>query len=193
MTRAPIEACDQQTAQVFPDKLEHNPSWFEVSDRYQQRQVIDFCVPANPYFPPDSLKQDLLQRLDHILKFYPDLASVHEQRLSELTGLDPENLVACNGSTELITLICQRIAKAPFVTTIPTFGRWTDLPLSEGKEVAFVQRCEEREFRLSVDDIVEFTQARGGRSLIVCNPNNPTGQAFSISEVRDLFAGESAS
>ncbi|WP_182084388.1 histidinol-phosphate transaminase [Aureimonas sp. ME7] len=149
------------------------------------RDLLDFCVPVNPYFPPPELLDEIRDALPDLVKYYPDYAETHQAHLAEWTGMPSANIVAANGSTELITLLC-RNAAAPFVTPIPTFGRWTDLPRENGLSVSFLERRREAGFTLNVAEIIDQVIMTGARTLVVCNPDNPTGTVLSAPEIETL-------
>jgi threonine-phosphate decarboxylase len=58
--------------------------------------------------------------------------------------------------------------------------------MQNGVPLHTLQRHKEREFRLSVDEIVAATLAARARTLVLCNPNNPTGACLSFEEVRQV-------
>ena len=168
------------------DVKAHNPSFFAVREEVgQQGEILDFCVPVNPYFPPPELLDRIRDNLTDILKYYPDQGRVHEDALASFTGVPAENIVAANGSTELITLLC-RSAEGPMMTTVPTFGRWTDLPVDFGKEIIFLQRQREDGFRLDAQRVIERARETCVRTVVICNPDNPTGAHFTSADIRRL-------
>lgn len=173
-----------ETIESLFDKPSHNPSFGEVS-RAVPRQIVDFCVPVNPYFPPPEMQAMIEENLPAILKYYPDYAGVHQQNIADLTGLPAENIVVANGSTEIITLLC-RDAEAPLMTSVPTFGRWTDLPGDYQRPVVFLQRHRDNDFALTPEDIVRHVRQAGARTLVISNPNNPTGALLRPDEVQAL-------
>jgi hypothetical protein len=64
------------------ERTSHNPSWRSVQAAVgAQRELIDFCVPVNPYFPPPELLQEITDHLPQILKYYPDDALVHQRAI----------------------------------------------------------------------------------------------------------------
>lgn len=164
----------------------HNPSYFAVknSDAYSG-ELLDFCIPVNLHFPPTSLVEMIRDDLGEILRYYPDYAEVHQQHIGEMTGLAPETIVPCNGSTEIITRLCQE-AEGLIVTSVPTFSRWTDLPLELRVPLHTILRTREKEFRLEVDEIVKQVRDVGAQTLIISNPNNPTGAWLTLDEVKAL-------
>ena len=161
----------------------HNPSINAVRDAVRHADgIVDFCVPVNPYFPPDALLQRLTQRLPDLLRHYPDYAPVHERHIASFTGVPAANVVACNGSTEIITALC-RTARGPITTTVPTFGRWTDLPAEWGTPLHTVAHRRERHWQIDVDELIEAVRRTRSTFLVLCNPNNPTGACIHYSDI----------
>lgn len=176
---------NDEVANLF-NARSHNPSYFAVkqSDAYKG-ELLDFCIPVNLHFPPAALVEMIRNDLGEILRYYPDYAEVHQQHIGEMTGLAPETLVPCNGSTEIITLLCQE-AEGPVVTSVPTFSRWTDLPLELHIPLHTILRKRENAFRLEVDEIVRRVRETRARTLVISNPNNPTGAWLTLDEVKAL-------
>lgn len=164
----------------------HNPSYFAVKESTDYKgELLDFCIPVNLHFPPAELIQMIRNDLGEILRYYPDYAEVHQRHISEMTGVAPEAIVACNGSTEIITLLCQE-ARGPIVTSVPTFSRWTDVPEELQVPLYTIQRKRENAFRLDVDEVVKRVRDVGARMLVISNPNNPTGAWLSLGEIKAL-------
>jgi histidinol-phosphate/aromatic aminotransferase/cobyric acid decarboxylase-like protein len=168
------------------DVRSHNPSFFAVKESAAYAgELLDFCIPVNLHFPPAELVELIRADLCEILRYYPDYAEAHQRHIGEMTGLAPETLVPCNGSTEIITQLCQR-AEGPVVTSVPTFSRWTDLPLELHVPLHTILRRRERAFRLEVGEIVRRVREVGARTLVISNPNNPTGAWLTLEEVREM-------
>jgi len=176
---------NEEVANLF-NVRSHNPSFFAVKDsKAYQGELLDFCIPVNLHFPPPELSQMIRNDLGEILRYYPDYAEVHERHIGELTDLPPETIVAANGSTEIITLLCQQ-AKGAIVTSVPTFSRWTDLPEELQVPLYPILRKREHGFRLEVDEIVRRVKDVGARTLVISNPNNPTGAWLTLEEIKRL-------
>src|SRR5258705_1075741 len=164
----------------------HNPSFFAVKDSVAYKgELIDFCIPVNLHFPPPALVEMIHEHLGEILRYYPDYAGIHQQHIAEMTGLAPETIVPSNGSTEIITMLC-REAQGPIVTSVPTFSRWTGLPEELHVPLYTIARRRENEFRLEVDEIVSRVREVGARTLVISNPNNPTGAWLTLAEIKTL-------
>lgn len=176
---------NNEVAQLF-NVRSHNPSFFAVKESVAfQGELLDFCIPVNLHFPPTALVNMIHDQLNDILRYYPDYADVHQQHIAEMTGLAPETIVPCNGSTEIITTLCQQ-ARDPIVTSIPTFSRWTDLPEELHVPLYTITRRRENSFRLEVDEIVRRVREVKAQTLVISNPNNPTGSWLMLDEVKAL-------
>ena len=155
----------------------HSPSFFELSRRMGEhgRQLVDFCIPCNPYFPTPEMFAELSANLEMMLKFYPSGADTIAAQLARVLGLNPATIAMANGSTELITWMDHLWFAESVAIPIPTFGRWTDQPMETGKRVDMYPLREIDFFQLNVDDYVRFIRSRGSRVAVLCNPNNPDG------------------
>ncbi|MBP2473284.1 histidinol-phosphate/aromatic aminotransferase/cobyric acid decarboxylase-like protein [Crossiella equi] len=139
------------------------------------RELVDFCIPCNPYFPTPAMFGELAGNIERILKYYPSDAGTITAQLARVLGLNPATVAMANGSTELITWIDRLLVHESVAVPIPTFGRWTDQPLETGKRLDMFLLQEAEKFALDVDAYLRFIHARGSRVAVLCNPNNPDG------------------
>ena len=154
----------------------HSASIFDLSRSMGEGvQIVDFCIPCNPYFPTPEMFDELSRELKNILKYYPSDSTTITNKLSSVLGLHPQTVAMANGSTELITWIDHLMIKSSIAIPIPTFGRWTDQPMETGKRVDMFPLRERDAFRLDLDEYVQFIRERGSRVAVVCNVNNPDG------------------
>jgi len=176
------------------DSAAHSASFSEVSRRFGgEREVVDFCIPCNPYFPTTEMFDTLSANLPTLLKYYPSDSRDITKRLAKTLGLHPQTVTMANGSTELLTWIDHLFVHESLAIPVPTFGRWTDQPLETGKRVDMYRLREENGFALDVEDYVRFIRERGSRVAVICNANNPDGGyvprdrvLWMLDELRDL-------
>jgi len=155
----------------------HSPSFFALNraDSGHGADLVDFCIPCNPYFPTPEMFGRLRDNLETILKYYPSDADTITAELCSTLGLNPQTVAMGNGSTELITWIDHLLVRESLCTPIPTFGRWTDQPMETGKRVDMFPLPESRDFALDLEAFVRFLRERRSRVAVICNPNNPDG------------------
>ncbi len=155
----------------------HSPSYFELTRGMGDggRQIADFCIPCNPYFPTPEMFNELAKNLEMVLKFYPSDSATIAGRLARILRFNPATLAMSNGSTELITWMDHLWFTESVAVPIPTFGRWTDQPMETGKRVDMYPLQENNDFELDIDSYINFIRARRSRVAVICNPNNPDG------------------
>jgi histidinol-phosphate/aromatic aminotransferase/cobyric acid decarboxylase-like protein len=137
--------------------------------------IVDFCIPCNPYFPTPEMFAALSADLPNILKYYPSDSAAITAKLASVLGLHPQTVAMANGSTELITWIDHLLIDRSVAVPIPTFGRWTDQPFETGKRVDMYPLQEQDNFRLNLEGYFQFIRKRGSRVAVICNVNNPDG------------------
>ncbi|MFJ5215953.1 pyridoxal phosphate-dependent aminotransferase [Streptomyces sp. NPDC088354] len=167
--------------ELFRANTAHSPSYFAlrraggVSSPEGAADIVDFCIPCNPYFPSPAMYEKLQRSMLDILTYYPSSTDVITNELCSLLGLNPQTVAMGNGSTELITWIDHLLVRDSLAVPIPTFGRWTDQPMETGKRVDMFLLPEAAGFALDPAAFVSFVRARGSRTAVICNPNNPDG------------------
>lgn len=154
----------------------HSASFFALARSLgEDADIVDFCIPCNPYYPTPRMFAELRDRLETILKYYPSDATATTKKLVSVLGLHPQTVAMANGSTELITWIDHLLITQSIAVPIPTFGRWTDQPLETGKRVDMFLLQEADNYRLDLNAYLRFIRSRGSRVAVICNPNNPDG------------------
>ncbi len=173
------------------EKSAHNASFFSLKESMADPSLVlrDYCIPVNSYFPPQEAIANLKSQFETIIKYYPDHSFDTANILAELLDLPKDQLVLSNGSTELLTWIDHLFIKDSLLTPVPTFGRWTDQPKETGKTLHLIERKEENNFKLRVDEIIEEVNRTKAKAFVLCNPNNPTGAIMTIDEVIRLAHG----
>ena len=119
---------------------------------------------------------------------YPD---PHQRRLKEVLaekkGVSPNQLLLGNGSDEVLDLIFRAFCEPKedsIISLPPTYGMY--------KVLAGINNIENREVLLTSEfepNVPEVLKVADGKSklLFLCSPNNPTGNSFSNSSVRELL------
>ncbi len=145
----------------------------------------------NPFGVPESLRDEILRRLSaRDWSRYPDFQMQHlTARIAEYAGVPAEQVVVGNGSNSLIQALFW-VALAPgdrMVVTEPTFSLYAQFARMLGAEVA-VCRLRADTFALPVDDLRQAIADPRVKMLVLCSPNNPTGNRFSLAEIEALAA-----
>lgn len=118
---------------------------------------------------------------------YPDPhQKVLKARLSEVKGVPSENIFVGNGSDEAIDVL-MRVFCEPgrdnIVAICPSYGMYTVAARINNVEVREVDLDEN--FDLRADALIEACDSNT-KLMLVCSPNNPSGNAYATSELLEL-------
>ena len=123
---------------------------------------------------------------------YPDPAAKELcGAFAQYYGIDPQTVVAGNGSDELISVIFQGFLMKgqAFATLDPDFSMYAQAgALAEARHVSIGKR----DFQISPEEVVEACRREKVRLLIFSNPCNPTSLALDREAVRHILKGVEA-
>ncbi len=134
-------------------------------------ELLDFSVNTNPAPIPDELRR-VIASAD--VSTYPDSDCRRlREAAAEAYGVRPEQVLAGNGSAELIWLIALAFVEAGDSVLLPqpTFGEYERAALIHAATILRVPACPSLDI-----DVFESILERAPRVAFVCNPNNPTGR-----------------
>ncbi len=146
-------------------------------------RVVKLNTNENPYPPSPRVREAIAAAAADGLRLYPDpMASELCARAARVYGLQPDQVLAGNGSDELLMMII-RACVGPadrVVFPVPTYTLYETLVQIGGGRVATVDFP--ADFALPVDELV----AAAGRVTFLCNPNAPSGTLASTSTLGEL-------
>jgi histidinol-phosphate aminotransferase len=164
--------------------------------------TVDFSVSTNPLGPPPGALAALasLGEGDALGVWrYPDpTARPLRRAIGARLGVDPEALVAGNGSADLIwSIALAGVRPAPDSVLIlgPTFGEYERASRLMGARLLYELASPEDGFCLDVPAIAGRIRRERPRLVWLCNPNNPTGcylPRAAVEHLLDACAGTEA-
>lgn len=145
-------------------------------------KLLDFCYLVNPYYPPQKLTNEMKASFDTLLTQYPSGMRVNSLLAAKLFGLNPENIVIGNGAAELIKILMEETTGKVGVIK-PTFEEYPNR-LNAEQIVTFISQNDD--FRYTAKDLIDYFGANKVETLLLINPDNPSGNALSQKEVDSL-------
>ncbi|MBC7297911.1 MAG: aminotransferase class I/II-fold pyridoxal phosphate-dependent enzyme, partial [Demequina sp.] len=156
-------------------------------------------VNENPYAPPPSVV-DAITRSVHDavegLNRYPDREFLglrtdlarYLATESHVDFLEPHNIWAANGSNEIMLHLHQAFAGPgrKVLSFAPTYSMYPEYSRDTVTEYVTLPRRDD--FRLDMDAAVAAIADIAPTIVLVASPNNPTGTALGLDEVRVLAA-----
>jgi threonine-phosphate decarboxylase len=165
----------------------HGGNIYEVARRYKLRpeMIVDFSSNINPLGPSPRVLRTLRSHLRWISR-YPELHAVGLIRdLARFHNLPEETIVVGNGSTALIYRLPTALMAKTALVLHPTFSEYERAFGLHGCRVDVIMRDEAQGFRPPWPRLFERLQ-RGYGAVIVCNPNNPTGDLIPQVELSEF-------
>lgn len=153
-------------------------------------EALPVRLDANESFLPlpDALREKLLREsLSLPLNRYPDPeARALRESFAARHGVPAENVVAGNGSDELISVVLQTFLQKgdAFATVSPDFSMYAFYGYLA--ECRHVETKTEEDWRIPLDKVIATCNNENVRLLIFSNPCNPTGRGLAREEILRL-------
>ena len=145
-------------------------------------QMLDFCYLVNPYFPSRRMKDELRSNFDTLLTEYPSGMKVNTLIASKCFGVSEQYVVPGNGAAELIKVLMEDSqGKTGFIR--PTFEEYPNRH-DKDSQVTFVPQNDD--YRYTADDLMDFFADKDIKTLMLINPDNPSGNFISKADVLRL-------
>jgi histidinol-phosphate/aromatic aminotransferase/cobyric acid decarboxylase-like protein/choline kinase len=145
-------------------------------------QMLDFCYLVNPYFPSKRMKDELRSNFDTLLTEYPSGMKVNTLIASKCFGVSEPYIVPGNGAAELIKVLMETTeGKTGFIR--PTFEEYPNR-YDQDSQMTFVPQNED--YRYTADDLMTFFGDKDIQTLMVINPDNPSGNFIPKADVLRL-------
>ncbi len=154
-----------------PSKLSngvHGGNIYEIKRRYK-KDVIDFSANINPLGLTENIKREFIRCYKLILHYPDPEAKDLIRQIAGYLGINAENILIGNGSTELIYLIAHAFKPKKALIPAPTFSEYERAVKSVGSKIEFLKLREMDSFTLNI------TNSDKSDISFVSNPNNPTG------------------
>ena len=152
-------------------------------------KMLDYCYLVNPYFPTKRMKDELRSSFDTLLTEYPSGMFVNSLLAGKYFGIRQDYVVVGNGAAELIKSLMERLLAGPSTSKVgviyPTFEEYPHR-LKQEDIVAF--QPDNRDLKYTEDDLIAFYTGKGISSLLLINPDNPSGNFISMAGLLKLLA-----
>ena len=146
--------------------------------------LMDFCYLVNPFFPPQRLLDEMKSNFSELLTNYPSGMNVNSLLAAKYFGIDQEYVVVGNGAAELIKTYLEKIHRGKIGIIYPTFEEYPNR-LSQEDIVPFV--VNDRDYRYSAGDIMNYYTNHTITTLLLINPDNPSGNYIPMKDLENLL------
>lgn len=164
--------------------LSHGGDIYRIERSTGSKGLIDLSASINPLGMPRRAARAMQVGREE-LRNYPDPEStLLKDALHLRHGLDPDRVMASNGSTELIYLIPRALRPATVLITAPSFSEYERASRLAGAKIKRIKLIEREGFRIKPGAFI--CAMKGACMAYLCNPNSPTGTLMSREEVLEV-------
>lgn len=146
--------------------------------------LLDFCYLVNPYFPPQQMVDEMMASFSTLLREYPSGMRVNSLLAGKYFGVKQEYIVVGNGAAELIKAFVERHTSKIGVI-YPTFEEY---PNRSTKDMIVSYLPTNNDMRYDAEDIMRFFGDKDIKTLLLINPDNPSGNYIPYSDLLSLIA-----
>jgi threonine-phosphate decarboxylase len=148
--------------------------------------IIDMSSNVNPFGPPPGLLPFLSDNLERVTAL-PEVDAMEIRRaFAARHGLDPDRVLAGNGTTQLIYSLPRALDSRRALILAPTYADYADACRMNGVPFDYLTADECADFVHDPEDISRAVVDSGIDTVFICNPNNPTGTRLSTRAITEL-------
>lgn len=161
-------------------------SGYVPGEQPKENGIIKLNTNESPY-PPAPGVEKILREFDSAkLRLYPDPVSQDlRAEISANCGVSIENVIAGNGSDDILTIITRCFADAtrPIACFHPSYSLYPTLAELQGAPCVKINLTENFDIP---DDVLK--QAAGANIFMIARPNAPTGNLFAMEKMEKICA-----
>jgi len=160
---------------------QHGGNTRQIAEQYNKEEhlLLDFSANINPLGMPKKMKQAIVDNLS-LAEQYPDIDyKALYQSISLHCQQSEHHLMIGNGATELIYDWVHIIQPRKALLMEPSFGEYRRALQQTGCEIITHILKEKNQFRLDASFINALSSDLD--CIVLCTPNNPTGQLIEAS------------
>lgn len=152
-----------------------NPHGGEV---YSHPVQLDFSANINPLGTPRAVQEAVAASLPLLFQYPDPYCRALVQAIARYEGVCTDTILCGNGAADLIFALCGALRPQRALLPVPSFSEYRAALATVGCETEYYFLKEEEDFALT-GDFLPALEAFGGQLVMLCNPNNPTGQVIS--------------
>ena len=180
-----IQDLDIASSMFAPtDEERYNSIASRYGGYWRYPHMLDFCYLVNPYFPPQQMVDELKASFDILLREYPSGMRVNSLLAGKYFGVKQEFIAVGNGAAELIKAFIERHTDRIGVI-YPTFEEYPNRS-DKGRIVSYLPTNASMQY--DADDIINYFGDKQIGTLLLINPDNPSGNYIPYADLLRLIA-----
>ena len=171
-------------------KINHGANLYDLSKSLgvDKKSFLDFSSNINPLGASSLAKEYIINNIDSI-SIYPDPSySNLKSSISQYCKCNLENIILGNGATELISSFIKYLNPKKSLLLSPVYSEFEKELNKINSSITKYFHVKNNNFQIDVDDLIDSINSNFYDLVVICNPNNPTGFAFSKSQIEKILS-----
>lgn len=169
--------------------VNHGANLYDLSSKYgfSKDEFMDFSSNINPFGTSNKAKEYVINNIN-MVSMYPDPEYINlKKSISTYCNCLEENIVLGSGATELISSFIKTIKPNKTLLLSPAYSEYEKELNKINSEIVKYFSKEENNFVIDAEKLVNSINEGNYDLTIICNPNNPTGFAFTREQVEYIL------
>lgn len=169
--------------------INHGANLFDLSNELglKESELMDFSSNINPFGSSMKAKNAVINNID-MVSIYPDPEYKSlKNSISNYCITKSDNILLGSGATELISSFIKIINPKKALLISPAYSEYERELNKINCFTSNYYAKGEKDFKIDIDNLVHILKSNNYNLLIICNPNNPTGFAFTKSEIKFIL------
>ena len=165
--------------------VNHGANLYDLSRKYgfSKDEFLDFSSNINPFGTSAKAKNYVINNIN-MVSTYPDPDYINlKKSISSYCNCNTKNIVLGGGATELISSFINILKPKKAILLSPAYSEYERELNKNNCEIIKYFSKDYNDFKIDPVDLVDFINQHQADLVVICNPNNPTGFAFSKYEI----------
>jgi histidinol-phosphate aminotransferase len=159
----------------------------ELKTLLHKENVCKLSFNENPLGPSPRAIEAMIQALYGLNRYPNSEGDMLRQRIAELEGIAPEQIILANGADEMLFMIALTFLEPEDEVIIPrlSFGTYFAATNLMGARTVVSEMCPD--WGIDLEDILRRITSKT-KMIFLCNPNNPTGRIIPHLELTSFLS-----
>lgn len=174
--------------------VNHGANLYQLSQKYgfSKDEFMDFSSNINPFGSSEKARNYISEHMD-MVSMYPDPEYIElKQSISKYCGCNEDNIILGSGATELISSFIETVNPKSALLLSPAYSEYEKELKKINCSIDRYYAKEENNFKVDADDLINRVNSMNHSLIVICNPCNPTGFAFTSSEIKHISESTNA-
>ena len=151
---------------------------------------IMMCLNESPFDPLKPIRKKFLKKMKtvHLNRYFNKVTGELATALAEYTGVTEDMLAFGNGADEMLYYLFTAIKEnndSYIASLAPSYFDYKSYSAAVGLNIKFLSL--DKNFDFDTDKFLELAAQDDCKMLIICNPNNPTGNLFDAKKIEYII------